>query len=114
MNGTAGRWLPVIGMMAVIFFFSSRPVPASVSWVPDWISHPAAFGALAWLFARAREKRGPMAVLAAVVFCVLYGVTDEYHQSFVPTRTPDVWDVVKDAVGALVGSALWVARIGSI
>jgi VanZ family protein len=107
LRGIARRWLPVVAMMAVIFFFSSRPIPAQVSWVPDWISHPAAYGLLGWLFARARGRRGPAAVLAAVVFCVLYGVTDEYHQSFVPTRSPDVWDIVKDAIGASLGSSLW-------
>ena len=43
-------------------------------------------------------------------FCVLYAVSDEWHQSFVPTRVGSVWDVVIDAAGAglgLAAVALW-------
>ena len=32
-----------------------------------------------------------------------YAATDEYHQSFVPSRTSTVHDVVIDICGALVG-----------
>ena len=45
-----------------------------------------------------------VAALGALV-SVAYGVTDELHQAFVPGRTPDAWDVVKDFVGAVAGSA---------
>jgi VanZ family protein len=31
---------------------------------------------------------------------VAYGVTDEWHQSFVPGRSADAIDLVADAVGA--------------
>jgi VanZ family protein len=51
---------------------------------------------------------------AATAFAVaiLYGLSDEWHQSFVPGRTPDVWDLVVDAIGALtgIGIAIGVAR----
>lgn len=39
-------------------------------------------------------------ILAFVITC-LYGVSDEFHQKFVPGRTPDVYDVVADAIGGL-------------
>jgi len=47
---------------------------------------------------------------------VLYALTDEWHQSFVPDRTGRLDDVVTDAVGALIGLAVawatltWSAR----
>jgi hypothetical protein len=41
---------------------------------------------------------------AAVLITTLYGVTDECHQVFVPTRSAEVLDVVADAVGALAGA----------
>ena len=44
----------------------------------------------------------------AVVVSSLYGVSDEVHQSFVPGRTSDVFDLVADVTGALIG-ALGVA-----
>jgi len=44
-----------------------------------------------------------------VVF--LYAATDEYHQSFVPTRTAQLSDVVVDMLGAASGLlALWLFR----
>ena len=39
--------------------------------------------------------------LAAVTIAVLYGISDEYHQSLVPGRAATVMDVVVDSVGAL-------------
>ena len=42
---------------------------------------------------------------------MFYGVVDEWHQSFVPGRSPDVFDVIADAVGALVATAVVVMRL---
>ena len=39
----------------------------------------------------------------AWVFTVLFAVTDEIHQAFVPGRGPSVTDVLIDAVGVAVG-----------
>jgi VanZ family protein len=41
----------------------------------------------------------------------LYAATDEFHQSFVPTRTPMVRDVFIDTAGGALGLlALWFLR----
>ena len=44
-----------------------------------------------------------LCVFAAFGFSVLYAVTDEIHQSFVPGRGPSVRDVLFDALGAAIG-----------
>ena len=110
-------WGPVAAWMAVIFAASSRPLPVYVAVLPDWSTHSAAFAILSVLFCRARSgglgpalRRGD-AVLA-VVFSVLYGVSDEYHQSFVPGRDATGWDVLKDAVGAVIGAWLYARVLG--
>jgi VanZ family protein len=41
---------------------------------------------------------------AAWLIAVGYGVTDEWHQSFVPNRHADVRDVAADAIGALAAA----------
>jgi len=42
----------------------------------------------------------------AWLLAVLYAMTDEFHQSYVPGRHPSVWDVVIfDNLGALI--AVW-------
>jgi VanZ family protein len=43
-----------------------------------------------------------MALLAAFCFTVLYGVTDEIHQLWVPGRSSDLLDALADATGALL------------
>jgi VanZ family protein len=43
---------------------------------------------------------------AALVLAALYAASDEFHQSFVPSRGASVEDVCIDAVGASVGIGL--------
>jgi VanZ family protein len=38
--------------------------------------------------------------LLVILICTLYGVSDEFHQSFVPNRSPDLFDVMADSTGA--------------
>jgi VanZ family protein len=42
----------------------------------------------------------------ALAVCAAYAATDEFHQSFVPTRTSSGWDVLIDTGGAFVALAL--------
>jgi VanZ family protein len=106
-------WGLVAAWMALIFGVSARPLPAYVATFPDWSTHAGAFAVLAVLACRAFAGRlgAPLRsadALRVVVLCVAYGVTDEFHQSFVPGREATAWDVAKDAVGAVVG--VWVYR----
>jgi VanZ family protein len=77
--------------------------------------HLAEYAMLAWLLWRAihRPERNAAgwswteAGLALSIVC-LYGGTDEFHQVFVPTRTPQTSDVFIDATGGAAGLlALW-------
>ena len=40
----------------------------------------------------------------ATLIATVYGITDEWHQSYVPGRTSDPLDVVADFVGALLAT----------
>src|SRR5262245_34347247 len=107
-------WAPVVAYMALIFVASSisQPVPAGIE-LPDKPIHACEYGVLAALFVRAitggwRTAMTKWTILAAVAFATLYGVTDEFHQSFVPGRDVEALDVVADACGAtLAASALY-------
>ena len=52
----------------------------------------------------------------AFVVAVIYGATDELHQSFVPDRTGRLDDLLTDTVGAVIGLVIayavltWLAR----
>ena len=99
-------WVASVLWMGVIFALSSLPggsVPAGDYSSLGHFSVYAALGALYFSAVRG-GRRGWMAVLIAVVLASAYGVTDEFHQSFVPGRMPDPADWLMDTFGAFVGA----------
>jgi VanZ family protein len=106
-----GLWGPVAAWMALIFGVSSLQMPPGSASIPDWISHGGVYAGLAALTCRAlaggvRAAPWRVAVLAGAVSS-LYGVTDEWHQVYVPHRTAEAADVMKDMGGAVLGAALF-------
>ena len=53
-----------------------------------------------------REQRRVPNVPAAIVLSALYAASDEFHQSFVAGRGPQVSDVLLDTIGAATGAIL--------
>jgi VanZ family protein len=112
-------WLPALALMALIFTLSSqsglrvsedvaveRPIRIS--------AHFVAYATLAalFLFALARAERPSWRdVTVAFVLTLLYGASDELHQSFVPDRAGRVDDLVVDAIGAAVGLVIGWALV---
>jgi len=111
------NWLLTFLWMGVIYAFSSQPSDE----LPDFGlydllvkkgGHMLGYAILAWLFSRSWEgfHFSPRNVFLLAFFAaVLYAVSDEIHQSFVPGRHPSAVDVLIDATGAMIG--LWVRKI---
>ena len=83
-------------------------MPSNVS---DVSLHEAAYFGLTVLLIRALARgswRGVtlLTLIAAWVIAVAYGLTDEWHQSFVPNRHADWYDVRADAIGAFVATVV--------
>ena len=103
-------WLPPILWALLIFNFSSFPtVKTSEFFLGDFLlkktAHIVEYGVLATLLYRAMINSGiekKKAMWIAVVTAVLYGITDEIHQSFTPGRGPAVRDVIIDTIGASI------------
>ena len=81
--------------------------------LPDKPVHFAVYGLLGALVLRALARGrwfgvGGRTALASIVLTITYGVSDEWHQSFVPGRTPDSMDLLVNSVGAavVVGAAV--------
>jgi len=99
-------WGPVAAHMVLILTLSSFPrLPAPPGRLSDKQAHAIVYAVLTGLLCRALAggrssglTAGPIAV--AVVVAVAYGVTDEWHQSFVPGRQSEVADLLADATGA--------------
>lgn len=114
------RWLPALGLMAMIFVLSSQSglrvsEDAEVDRPLRALAHFAVYAMLAaaLLFAIGGTTT-VTARSAAVAFsaAVLFGLSDEIHQAFVPDRTGQLQDLAIDALGAAVGAlvALVVLR----
>ena len=78
----------------------------------DKLAHMIAYGALAcsviWSFGKKGLDKPGRTVVLTLLFCVLYGISDEYHQSFAPQRFVSVFDLFADTAGALCVSLLWL------
>lgn len=107
------RWAVVVVWMGLIFAFSSRSqLPRLPEPFFDVLlkkgGHFLGYGVLGVLLWRAFDW-GRRRWVAAWVVAVMYAVSDEFHQSFVPGRHPSPWDVVIDACGAATLMVLvWV------
>ena len=115
------RWVTVIAWMGVIFFLSAQSkLPDLTPGLPgleEIGGHLTAYGVLAallWWALRGSAVRYP--ATWALVLAVSYGVTDEFHQSFVPGRDMSVSDLTVDLIGAsaalLIVTLLHARRMG--
>ncbi|GGA65182.1 VanZ family protein [Ornithinibacillus halotolerans] len=48
------------------------------------------------------------ALVFSIIFCVLYAISDEIHQLFVPGRGAQIKDIVIDSAGAIVGICFYL------
>ncbi|BAZ93184.1 uncharacterized protein FOKN1_0782 [Thiohalobacter thiocyanaticus] len=95
--------------MGVLYLLSDQPAIDAPMLFPgqDKLFHAIVYAVLGGLYL-ALFRPGPAGYAAqarwlALGLAVLYGISDEWHQSFVPGREPDVLDVLADGVGAAVG-----------
>ena len=125
-------WLPVLLWMFFIFIGStdlmsaehtSRFIGPFLRWfAPDITdatiasvqlfvrkcAHLTEYAILSALLLRALRQHLLAARWVAFGLAALYAVVDEVHQSFVPSRTGSLWDVVTDSIGAILGLVIYV------
>jgi VanZ family protein len=138
-------WLPILIWLGVIFagsteIFSaeqtSRYLVPFLRWLDPHISisaiaaihfalrklgHLTEYAILAALLLRALRIANRLQMRMSILFvvawlvCAIFAATDEFHQSFVPSRTAAAGDVMIDIVGAFIGLAIcWIfARRGN-
>ena len=103
------RILALFWMAAIYWLSSKQSLPApDLFWGQDKIEHAVVFGVLGMLFAlsfkpvqgKSRMKR----LLILTLLVALYGISDEFHQYFVPGRESDVIDALADFIGILLAS----------
>ncbi len=108
-------WFPVILYCCMIFGVSAMPnlqLKGTISF-SDKIVHMFEYAVLAVLFARAvaassQRSWGLLIWTMSVAFIAFYGITDEFHQSFIIGRSSDLSDWIADLIGGSLGAAVYL------
>ena len=104
------RWGPFLGALAVVFWLSSLSQVPGARYAWDKLLHTIGYAILGVLALRAFHdgwrRPSPVPTLLAAAAVLLWGISDEIHQSFVPGRDASPWDVLADAVGFLLALAI--------
>jgi len=126
-------WLPVLAWMIFIFIGStdllsaehtSRFIGPFLRWFAPDVSdatvgsvqlvvrkcaHLTEYAILAALLFRAFRQSQPRlgrSLAMSLFIAAVYAALDEFHQSFIASRTASLWDVLVDCIGAAGGLAL--------
>lgn len=76
---------------------------ASVQLVVRKCGHLSEYAVLAALLCRAFRRHRERVLALAFFIAAIYAALDEFHQSFVASRTASPWDVAIDCAGGLLG-----------
>lgn len=101
-------WIPVIAWAGMIFLFSSFThdvlgiLGIKIVRKAGHVVEYFVFAFLVYVVAQRKLRKSPgtAATLAGIV-PFLYALTDEFHQSFVPTRICCISDIFIDMIGVL-------------
>jgi VanZ family protein len=96
-------WGPFVAALVAVFWLSSLSHVPGAQHFWDKLLHTVGYAVLGVLALRAFhggfERLRPEATLYAGLVVILWGISDEIHQSFVPGRDASPWDVLADVVG---------------
>jgi VanZ family protein len=100
-------------IMCVLFFLPGSAFP-SENWLSkiyfDKLVHIGLFAVLLFLWRSAFDWELPNYNFILLFLALLYGLAVEFIQRyFVPNRDFDLYDVLADTIGAMIGLAIWLA-----
>lgn len=109
---------PAVLYAALIWFLSSlsypfRVLPHALE-MSDVFLHLGEYAMLSYLLALALwgqsgKRLTPWTYFALAAAACVYGLSDEWHQSFVPGREAALSDVLSDCAGTVLGAGLFYA-----
>ena len=109
-------YFPFVFWLILVFALSSYPkaiIPQSryISW--DKMAHVVEFAIVGYLTSRTAFFSGSRFlyngwVWIAILFGLIFAISDEYHQLHIPGRIASPFDVIADFMGVLLG--VWIFR----
>jgi len=108
--------LLLLAYCGLIFFLSSQSklIDTPLDFPnKDKLIHATAYAIMAyaaWAAFRHHIERRLLLAFMSVLFASIYGVSDEFHQSFVVGRDADVWDWLADSIGAVIMAVVLYRR----
>ena len=110
-NFNAGNTSRIIGPFVLwLFPNTSAETLATIHFITRKLAHFTEYAVLGFLAARAFRSSSERWFLISVVLIVVYALLDEYHQSFVPSRTASVFDSLIDIAGGLTALLIVLKR----
>ena len=98
----------------MIFYVSgiSRPLPGVSIPLLDKFLHICEYAVFGILAARAFKNSSRKTFfenfkIFAIIVSIVYGISDEFHQSFIPLRQFSMLDMMADGIGGVVGVILY-------
>ncbi len=97
------RLAGLLAVAAAIFYLSSRPALPAPPLFPhqDKVFHFLEFAGLGLMIFLNRDSWGGRPVPVMILLLLVYALSDEVHQSFVPGRDCSAADLAADAAGGL-------------
>lgn len=126
------KWILLLSWILIIFIFSSQPYSGSVTksmvkqilpnikytslidlinFTIRKLAHLFEYTLLSLLTISLLKEYTPkekIILISSLVFCFLYAITDEFHQSLVPGRSCLFKDVLIDTVGSFIGIIIYL------
>ena len=126
-------WLALLVWMGVIFYFSHQSGDASMqlsdgildsfesffqnffdyhtlSYIVRKIAHFTEYfilGLLVYHLVKQYRFVSKTEIIWMILFCVIYAMSDEFHQVFIGGRSPKVFDVIIDSLGSSLSILLF-------
>ena len=99
-------WVITIVMAIIIFYVSSLTLTGSTDGTSyiSYIYHFTAFSYLSLFLLISITKGKPIKnlIILGIILAIIYGISDEIHQYFIPGRQSALKDILVNSIGILI------------
>jgi VanZ family protein len=106
-------WAPVVLYALFIFSLSNRSYPGALPAFDTKVFHPIEYITLGIFLSVAwhnfsKNRSTPFLIFCVLTSGILFAVSDEIHQAFIPGRSARITDVLIDSVSVALGCGIFL------